>query len=125
MEKIPVLLIEDDAFLAKIYAQKLEDEGFDVSLSSNGEDGLRLALREPPACVLLDILLPGADGFEILNRMKAEQTLANVPVVIISNLGQREDVQKAMSAGAVGYLIKAHSLPQDVARKVKEILKIA
>ncbi len=124
MEKIPILLIEDDAFLAKIYAQKLEDEGFDVSLSSNGEDGLRLALREPPACVLLDILLPGADGFEILNKMKAEQTLVDVPVVIISNLGQREDVQKAMNAGAVGYLIKAHSLPQDVARKVKEILKI-
>ncbi|HPN15280.1 MAG TPA: response regulator [bacterium] len=124
MEKIPVLLIEDDAFLAKIYAQKLEDEGFDVSLASNGEDGLKLALREPPACVLLDILLPGADGFEILQKMKAEQALVKVPVVIISNLGQREDVQKAMSAGAAGYLIKAHSLPQDVARKVKEILKM-
>lgn len=125
MDKPTVLMIEDDAFLSRIYAQKLDTEGFDVSVASSGEEGLKAAQRAVPVCILLDILLPGMDGFEVLEKLKAEPALAAVPVIVLSNLGQREDVERAMRLGANGYLIKAHALPQDVARKVKEILKMA
>jgi len=123
MDRISILLIDDDAFLSRIYSEKLESQGFDVHLAGSGEEGLRLAEREVPACVLLDILLPGADGFEILEKFKDNPAMSQVPVIMVSSLGQREDVEKARSLGAAGYLIKSHILPQDVVNKVKEVLK--
>lgn len=123
MDRTPILLIDDDAFLAQIYSQKLESQGFDVSLAGSGEEGLKLAEREVPACILLDILLPGADGFEILEKFKSHPALGQVPIIMVSNLGQREDVEKARDLGAAGYLIKSHILPQDVVNKVKEVLR--
>lgn len=122
MAKIPILLIDDDAFLAQIYTQKLEIEGFDVHLAGSGEDGLKLVVREPPACILLDILLPGMDGFEVLEKLKADEETAKIPVIMVSNMGQREDVERAKQLGATSYLIKSHTLPGDVLRKVKEVL---
>jgi len=123
-EKKSILLVEDDAFLAKIYAKTFEDAGFDVHLASNGEDGLKLAARDKTDIVLLDILLPNMDGFEVLEKLKADEATKNIPVVILSNLGQREDVDRALNSGAAGYLIKAHTMPQKAVGKVKEVLKM-
>jgi DNA-binding response OmpR family regulator len=122
MAKQHILLVEDDGFLASIYAQKLELEGYDVSLATNGEDGLRLAQKDKPDLVLLDLIMPKLDGFQTLERLKADAATKNIPVLILSNLGQREDVERCMTLGAAGYLIKAHSLPGETIAKVKTLL---
>lgn len=124
MERTVILQIEDDAFLAHIYSQKLESLGFEVLLAGSGEEGLKIVSRETPACILLDILLPGMDGFEVLEKLKADPATSNIPVIVVSTLGQREDIEKAKGLGAAGYMIKAHISPQDVANKVKEVLKL-
>ncbi len=116
-----ILLVEDDGFLASIYAQKLELEGFDVSLAMNGEDGLRLAGKEKPQLILLDLILPKLNGFQVLEHLKSEAETKEIPVLILSNLGQKEDIERCMSLGAAGYVIKAHSLPHEKIAKVKEI----
>ena len=122
MEKQRILLVEDDAFLASIYAQKLEVEGYDVSLATNGEDGLKLAAKESPALVLLDLILPQLDGFEVLTRLKQDPATRSIPVLILSNLGQSEDIERCLGLGAAGYVIKAHALPEETIGKIKEIL---
>lgn len=122
MPKQKILLVEDDGFLASIYAQKLEVEGFDTSLATNGEDGLKLAAKDKPALILLDLLMPKMDGFEMLERLKADADLKDIPVLVLTNLGQREDVERCINMGAVGYVIKAHSLPHETVKRIKEIL---
>ncbi|MFH1620802.1 MAG: response regulator [Patescibacteria group bacterium] len=120
--KLNILLVEDDGFLASIYAQKLELEGFEVSLAVNGEDGLRLATKEKPNLILLDLLMPKMDGFEMLEKLKADAATKGIPVLVLTNLGQKEDVERCMKLGAVGYVIKAHSLPHETVKMVKDIL---
>lgn len=122
MAKQRVLLVEDDGFLASIYAQKLEVEGYDVSFATNGEDGLKLALKDKPDLILLDLLMPKMDGFEMLERLKADEALKAIPVLVLSNLGQKEDVERVIKLGAAGYVIKAHSLPHETVKRIKEIL---
>ncbi|MFZ2803737.1 MAG: response regulator [Patescibacteria group bacterium] len=122
MPKQKILLVEDDGFLASIYAQKLEVEGFETSLATNGEDGLKFAAKDKPALILLDLLMPKMDGFEVLEKLKADEKLKNIPVLVLTNLGQREDVERCIKLGAVGYIIKAHSLPNETVNRVKEIL---
>jgi len=127
MDKIHVLIIEDDAFLAQIYSKAFVDDGFEVSVVGKANDGFKLIDREKPHIVLLDLLLPDIDDdiFTVLKRLKESPEISQIPVIILSNIGQREDVDSAMKLGAAGYLIKAHTLPQDAIRKVKEILQLA
>lgn len=117
-----ILLVEDDGFLASIYAQKLELEGFIVAFATNGEDGLRLAQKDHPDLILLDLLMPKMDGFETLELLKKDSGTSAIPVLVLTNLGQREDVERCMKLGASGYVIKAHSLPHETVKRVKEIL---
>lgn len=124
-KKHTVLLVEDDGFLASIFAQKFELEGFEVVYATNGEDGVRLAKKETPDVILLDLLMPKMDGFEALEQLKKEEKLKDVPVIIMSNLGSREDIERCYSLGAVGYIIKAHSLPHETVHMVKTLLHIA
>lgn len=125
MPKPHILLVEDDGFLASIYAQKLEVEGFDVSLATNGADGLKLAKKDVPVLVLLDLIMPKMNGFQVLEQLKQEAETKNVPVLVLSNLGQKEDVERCMALGAAGYIIKAHALPHETVAKIKEILGTA
>jgi two-component system phosphate regulon response regulator PhoB/two-component system alkaline phosphatase synthesis response regulator PhoP len=120
--KQKVLIIEDDGFLASIYAQKLELEGFEVAFATNGEDGLKLAQKDKPDIILLDLLMPQMDGFEVLEKVKADPATKDIKVLVLSNLGQKEDVDRCMKLGAVGYIIKAHSLPEETVKRIKEIL---
>ncbi len=123
MEKQRILLVEDDAFLASIYAQKLEVEGYDVSLATNGEDGLKMAAKDMPVLILLDLVLPQLDGFEVLSRLKQDPATRKIPVLVLSNLGQSEDIERCMDLGAAGYIIKAHALPEETIGKIEEILR--
>jgi len=120
--KQKILIIEDDGFLASIYAQKLELEGFEVAFANNGEDGLKLAQKDKPDLVLLDLLMPRMDGFEVLEKLKAEPDTRDIKVLVLTYLGQKEDVERCMKLGAAGYVIKAHSLPQETVKRVKALL---
>lgn len=122
--KIKVLIVDDDAFLSGIYATKLELEGFAVVSARDGEEGLKAALKEKPDLILLDVLMPKLDGFEVLKRLKADDSVKDTPVIMLTNLGQKEDVEKGLSDGAVDYLIKAHFVPAEAVAKIKKVLKM-
>lgn len=118
-----ILIIEDDKFLRELIAQKLIKEGYEVSEAIDGEEGIKKVKDEKPTLVLLDLILPGIDGFEVLNRMKEDPVLSPIPVIILSNLGQKEDVEKGLKLGAADYLIKAHFTPGEIIDKIKNVLK--
>src|SRR3990167_8080535 len=109
-----ILLVEDDEFLAELYATKLNLEGFEVSLAADGEKGLRMIKEKKPDLVLLDIVLPKMDGFEILKKMKAGKNTKDIPVILLTNLSQKDEVKRGLGLGANDYLIKAHFMPSEV-----------
>lgn len=118
-----ILIVEDDKFLRELIAQKLIKEGYEASQAIDGEEGIKKIKEEKPDLVLLDLILPGIDGFEVLSRMKEQSTLTAIPVIILSNLGQKEDVEKGLKLGAVDYLIKAHFTPGEIIEKIRNTLK--
>lgn len=118
-----VLLVEDDSFLANIYKTKFEMEGFKVTVAENGELGLKEAKKKVPDVILLDILLPKMDGFTVLEHLKEDSDLKAVPVILLTNLGQKDDVEKGLKLGASDYLIKAHFKPSETVEKVKKVLE--
>ncbi len=118
-----ILVIEDDKFLRELIIRKLEEDDFVVSEAIDGEAGIKKIKEEKPDLVLLDLILPGIDGFEVLSQMKKESNLISIPVIILSNLGQRDDVEKGLKLGATDYLIKAHFTPGEIIDKIKSVLK--
>ena len=118
-----ILIVEDDKFLRELIIRKLNAENFETVDAVDGEEGLR-ALKEgaKPDLILLDLILPGIDGFEVLTRIKEDPVLASIPVIIFSNLGQREDVERGLKLGADDYLVKAHFTPNEIVEKVKQVL---
>ena len=118
-----ILIIEDDKFLRELIVRKLKDEKYQIVEASDGEEGLEKVKKNPPDLVLLDLILPGIDGFEVLSRIKEEHALSSIPVIILSNLGQREEVERGLKLGAVDYLIKAHFTPREIIDKIKAVLK--
>ncbi len=122
-EKIKILLIEDDPFLLNMYATKFELENFKVVMAEDGEKGLKTAIKEIPDIILLDIMLPQMDGFEVLKGLKEEKSTQAIPVILLTNLSQKEEVERGLSMGANDYLIKAHFMPSEVVDKIKEVLK--
>ena len=121
---IHVLLVEDDVFLAGIYQKKFEMEGYKISTAGDGEKGLADAKKKKPSIILLDILLPKMDGFTVLKNLKADAATKDIPVILLTNLGQKDDVEKGLSAGAADYLIKAHFKPSEIVDKVKKVLHL-
>ena len=117
-----ILIIEDDPFLSEIYVIKFEEAGFEVSLAEDGSIGLQKAKDEQPDVLILDIVMPNLDGLGVLKLMKAEQETKDIPIIILSNLGEKEDVEKGLELGASAYIIKAHYTPAEVVAKVKSIL---
>jgi len=122
-KKIKIILIEDDSFLVEMYSTKFELEGFEVISAEDGKKGLEMVKKEKPDIILLDILMPQMDGFAVLDALKKDKEMADTPVILLTNLGQKEDVKKGFEKGAVGYLIKAHFMPSEVVDKIKKILK--
>jgi len=118
-----ILIIEDDKFLRELIGQKLVREGYDISEAIDGEEGIKKIKTEKPDLILLDLILPGIDGFEVLSRMKADEKLAKIPVIILSNLGQREEIERGLKLGANDYMIKAHFTPREIIDKIKSVLK--
>jgi DNA-binding response OmpR family regulator len=117
-----ILLVEDDPLLADIYRTKLQKSGFLVRLVEQGEKALAAMASEKPDAVLLDIVLPHVDGWDILREAKADHLLNGIPIVILSNLGQKEEIEKGLLLGASKYLIKAHYTPSEVVKEVIELV---
>jgi DNA-binding response OmpR family regulator len=123
-ELMKVLIVEDDSFLLNIYSNQLEAGGFCVFAAEDGDKGLKMAKKEKPNLILLDILLPGKDGFEVLKELKASKETKNIAVLLLTNLSQKADLEKGLSLGANDYLIKAHFMPSEVVAKIKKVMKI-
>jgi len=118
-----ILVVEDDKFLRELITQKLAREGYDVKEAVDGEEGVIKVKEEKPDVILLDLILPGIDGFEVLAKIKEDPEVENIPVVILSNLGQRDDVERGLKLGAVDFLIKAHFTPGEIIEKIEKIIK--
>jgi DNA-binding response OmpR family regulator len=118
-----ILIIEDDQFLRELISRKLEQENFSIIEAADGEEGMRQLKEETPDLILLDLILPGIDGFEFLTRIKQDPKLASIPVIILSNLGQKEEIEKGLKLGAIDYLVKAHFTPGEIIEKVRHTLK--
>ncbi len=123
-KNVKILLVEDDNFLLNMYADKFRAEGFEVFIADNGAGGLKLAKEKTPDIILLDVLLPKMNGFEVLQELNKEPNTKNIPVILLTNLSQKEEIKKGMELGAKDFLIKAHFMPQEVVAKVKQVLKI-
>lgn len=121
--KKKILIVEDDEILSDIYATKLGMEGYEVILASEGYKGIEAAIRQEPDLILLDIVLPKMNGFEILKMLKKKDKVKDIPVIFLSNLGQDYEVSKGLELGAVKYLIKANYTPAQVIKEIKKILK--
>ena len=118
-----ILIIEDDKFLRELMVRKFDTEkDFEINTAVDGESGLRAMKKEKPDLVLLDLILPGIGGFDILSKMKEDVILSGIPVIILSNLGRQDDVEKGLSLGAVDYMVKAHFTPNEIVAKVRQVL---
>jgi len=118
-----ILLVEDDPFLIEIYTTKLKEVGFGVEVALDGESCLKKLEEKVPDLLLLDIVLPSLDGWEVLEKIKKNPKLKNLRVVVLSNLGQKEEVEKGKKLGVEKYLIKAYHTPSEVVGEIKKILK--
>ncbi|MCG2689734.1 response regulator [Candidatus Parcubacteria bacterium] len=118
-----ILFIEDESALQKSMGDSLRREGWEVLSALNGEIGLRQAKTENPDLILLDLILPKMDGFEVFRELKKNKETADIPVIVLTNLEQMEDVEKALELGAKTYLVKANYTLSEVVEKIKDILK--
>lgn len=114
-----ILVIEDDKYLREVLVEKLKKEGFEVLEAVEGETGLRMTVEKKPDLVVLDIILPLLNGFDYLEMKLKNAAIEKIPVIILSNLGQKEDVERGMKLGAKDYMVKAHFTPNDLIAKVQ------
>jgi DNA-binding response OmpR family regulator len=121
-ETIKILLVDDDDFLLDMYSVKFKEEGFKIDIASSGMDALDKLKKGAYDVILLDIVMPALDGFEVLTRIKKERLADKATIIILSNLGQKEDIERGLALGAQDYVIKAHFTPREVVEKVKQHL---
>jgi DNA-binding response OmpR family regulator len=117
-----ILIIEDDRYISKMYQLKLSLDGFDVQVADNGRIGVDKVKEFKPDIILTDILMPEMDGFDVIKTVKADDDTKTIPILIMSNLGQEDHIQKGLELGALGYIVKSQYTPSKVVDKIKEIL---
>ncbi len=117
-----ILLIEDEEMLANMYEVKFQNEGFEITKALDGATGLELAKSIQPDLILLDVIMPKMDGFSVLKSIREDASIKDLPVILLTNLGQEEDVQKGKELGVVGYLVKANVTPAEVVEAAKREL---
>jgi CheY-like chemotaxis protein len=124
-DEVRVLFIEDDQAVADMYKLKLELDGYSVTVAPDGETGVDLALQDPPDLVFLDIRLPSMDGFQVLEVLRSDDRTRYVPVVVLSNYGEDELVERGFRLGALEYLIKSQTTPSRVSGGVPSWVRSA
>jgi DNA-binding response OmpR family regulator len=118
-----ILLAEDDRLLRKAAEATLKRKGFTVFTAEDGEEAFRVAKAELPDLVLLDLIMPKRQGFDVLRDLKGCPETARIPVIVLSNLGQERDIQQAMESGAVAYYVKANLSLEGLVKRVEETLQ--
>jgi DNA-binding response OmpR family regulator len=116
-----ILIVEDDKFLRSLITEKVSSEGFNVLVAADGKEGIREVEKNKPDLVLLDLVLPDVDGFEVLSKIKGNAATSSIPVIILSNLDSKEDIDKALKLGAADFMIKAQLTPEEIVEKVKNV----
>ncbi len=122
-KKAKILLAEDDKFISLAYRDGFKRAGFEVVWASDGKEAVEKAQKEKPDLIILDLIMPTMNGFEALEKIKADKDIKNIPVIIMSNLGQETDIQKGRELGAVDYLIKSNFSMKEVVSKIEKYLK--
>ena len=117
-----VLIIEDDPLISRLYQKVFKFEGYEVEEANNGKVGLQKVAESKPTLIMLDIMMPEMNGLEVLDKLKASDSTKSIPVVMLTNLAGSQDAEKALSKGAVKYIVKSEYDPKDVVKMVKEIL---
>jgi len=117
-----VLIVEDDPLISRMYQKVFQFEGFEVDMARDGQEGLERLKANKPTIILLDIMMPIKTGVDVLIEIKADEEYKNIPVIMLTNLSGDEDVDKALSLGAVKYIVKSQNKPKQVVDQVAEIL---
>ena len=120
MKNIKIVLIEDDEILSKVINEELKDAGFDVYPAFDGPKGLDLVRLKKPDLILLDLVLPGMHGFEVLEKLKKESDTSGAPVMILTMLGSDDDIKKGIQLGADDYVVKSQHAVGEIIDKIKE-----
>jgi CheY-like chemotaxis protein len=125
VQKKKILIVEDDSFVMDIYQTKLTQSGFDVMLATNGLEAIKKIEKENnlPDLILLDIIMPYMGGLEVLKKIKENDRCKHIPVILLTNLSQKEEIEEGLKLGASDYLIKSHFTPSEVLEKVANYLK--
>jgi len=113
-----ILLVEDEDILANMYRLKISKAGYQVEVADDGEQGLVMAKKNRPDLILLDVIMPKKDGFTMLKELKSDVSLKKIPVFLLTNLGQEEDIKKGKELGAIDYFIKANFTPGELLIKI-------
>ena len=119
---LDVLLVEDDVHLAEMYRIKLSAEGHRVQIAGDGPSGLRAATERPPQLLLLDIRLPGFDGLELLAQLRRASSGTDVPVIVLSNYGEQDLIDRGLALGALAHLIKSETTPASLVEWIARLL---
>lgn len=124
-KKRKIMIVEDDSFVMDIYQTKLSSEGFEIISAMDGQEAIDKLEKEKvfPDLILLDIIMPRIDGLEVLKRIKENDSLKNIPVILLTNLSQKEEIETGLGLGANDYLIKSHFTPLEVLEKINTYLK--
>lgn len=113
--------MEDDTFLCNMYATKLRSKDFVVFIAHDGKTGMEYVYKEKPDMILLDIMMPKLNGYNVIKEMKSKKATKNIPIVLLTNLSQKRHVEKGIALGATDYLVKAHFMPTEVINRIKKI----
>ncbi|PJE76266.1 response regulator [Candidatus Uhrbacteria bacterium CG10_big_fil_rev_8_21_14_0_10_48_11] len=114
-----VLIVEDDIPIAEMYAAELSLSGFTVEVANDGQAGLLAAVQKKPDIILLDILLPEMDGYDVLKKLKGDEKTRTIPVLLLSNLSQPEQIDRGKQLSAIDYLVKANHVPADIVERIE------
>lgn len=120
-----ILVAEDDTFLAKALSLKLQKLGYEVTVAPDGAEALTCLRNAPPDLLILDLIMPVKDGFEVLEELKKSSPGKSVPVIVASNLGQKEDITRALSLGAQDYLVKSDMSLEELGNKIGHLLHVS
>lgn len=118
-----VLIVEDDVFVSDIYETKLKMEGYLVDVAADGREALKKLAAGKPDLMLLDLVMPYVDGFEVLDKMKNSEELKDIPVILLTNLSQKDSIDKGLELGANDYIVKSHFTPSEVMEKVRRLIR--
>lgn len=122
---IHIVAIEDDLLIGRMYCKKLEEAGYKVTLFGDGKKALAAIQKNPPTLVLMDLLLPGMSGLDVLNAMKKNRKTKKIPVVFLSNLSKEDqEIRLALEMGAISYLLKVEMTPEEIVARVKEYVEV-